>query len=305
MQPKQSLADLTAAVLAALNVKLEEIKPDLILIQGDTTTVFTSALAAYYQKIKIGHVEAGLRTGDKYHPFPEEANRVLTDQLSDLCFAPTEINRHNLLQCGIPTDRIYVTGNTIIDALQTILAHPFMESRLNSISFNGKMILVTAHRRESFGKPLRDIFEAIRQLAQMHPDILFVYPVHPNPQVKEPAYALLNNVPNVKLTAPLNYLEFVSCMQKAYLILTDSGGVQEEAPALHKPVLVLRHKTERPEVVMAGGAKLIGTNRMRIIAEVEDLMQNDEAYNRMANSINPYGDGTASNKIVNILQQAL
>lgn len=305
MKKNQSLTDLTASILKKIGKVLEEIKPDIVLIQGDTTTVFATALAAFYRKIKIGHVEAGLRTEDKYQPFPEEINRRMADQMSDLFFAPTEANRLNLLKNGIADEQIHVTGNTVVDALLEISNsnQPPVIKELPQI--NGKMILITVHRRENFGTPLENVFLAVRNLARIYPEFQFVYPVHPNPNVRNAAYELLSGVESVNLIDPVDYLSFVYLMKKAYLILTDSGGVQEEAPTLNKPVLILRNKTERLEVVEAGGAKLVGTDQRIIIREVGRLIENHDYYNEMANIVNPYGDGTASKKIVKILQENL
>jgi UDP-N-acetylglucosamine 2-epimerase (non-hydrolysing) len=305
MQKNQSLSELTSSILKEIGERISEIKPDIILIQGDTTTVFATALAAFYQKIKIGHVEAGLRTDDKYQPFPEEMNRCMTDQMSDLFFAPTETNRLNLLKNGISDHKIHVTGNTIVDALLDIcsLDRTFNNNVLHS--FNGKMVLVTAHRRENFGKPLENVFQAIRKLAGMYPDIQFICPVHPNPHVRDTAYGILSGLINVTIIAPVDYLSFVQLMGKAHFILTDSGGIQEEAPSLNKPLLILRNKTERPEVVIAGGAKIVGTSKEMIVHEFTRLIEDDDYYKSMSNIKNPYGDGTAAKKIVKILQEYL
>jgi UDP-N-acetylglucosamine 2-epimerase (non-hydrolysing) len=304
MQKNQSLTELTSSILKEIGERISEVEPDIILIQGDTTTVFATALAAFYQKVKIGHVEAGLRTNDKYQPFPEEMNRCMTDQMSDIFFAPTETNRLNLLKNGIPDQKIHVTGNTIVDALLDISSrNRFNNDVLHSA--NGKMVLVTAHRRENFGKPLENVFQAIHKLAGMYSDIQFICPVHPNPNVRNTVHGILSGIKNVSIIAPLDYLSFVQLMAKAHFILTDSGGIQEEAPSLKKPLLILRNKTERPEVVDAGGAKIVGTSKEMIIHEFTRLIEDDEYYKSMSNIRNPYGDGTAAKKIVKILQEYL
>lgn len=303
MRKNQDLTDMTALILKKMGNILAEIKPDIILVQGDTTTVFATALAAFYKKIMIGHVEAGLRTEDKYQPFPEEINRRLADQMSDLFFAPTETSRVNLIKCGIPANYIHVTGNTVVDALQEIRTANHRPRIKGLPQFTGKMILVTAHRRENFGAPLKNVFQAIRKLSRIKEDIHFVYPVHPNPNVYSAAHDLLSDLKNVHLLKPLDYLSFVHLIEKSYLILTDSGGVQEEAPTLHKPVLILRNKTERPEVVEAGGALLVGTDQEKIIAAIMRLIEDKAYYEKMATITNPYGDGTAAQKIVAILKE--
>lgn len=305
MRKSQNLMELTSSILKKVGEIIVEVNPDIILIQGDTTTVFAAALAAFYQKIKVGHVEAGLRTDDKYQPFPEEMNRCMTDQISDLFFAPTETNRLNLLKNGIPGHKIHVTGNTIVDALLSICSEdcPVDNDLLNSS--NGKMVIVTAHRRENFGKPIQNIFQAIRKLSGMYTDVKFICPVHPNPHVKESAYGILSGLKNVRLLEPVDYLTFVYLMKKSYIILSDSGGVQEEAPSLNKPLLILRNKTERPEIVDAGGARIVGTSKETIMQEFMRLIEDDDHHKRMSNIKNPFGDGTAANKIVKILQENL
>ena len=305
MKKNRSLSELTSSILKEVGEKISEIKPDMILIQGDTTTVFATALAAFYQKRKIGHVEAGLRTNDKYQPFPEEMNRCMTDQMSEIFFALTETNRLNLLKNGISDHKIHVTGNTIVDALMDICSpgRSFNNNTLNLI--NGKMVLVTTHRRENFGKPLENICQAIRTLAEMYSVIQFICPVHPNPHVRNTVFGILSGLKNVSIIDPLDYLSFVQLMDKAYFILTDSGGIQEEAPSLKKPVLILRNKTERSEVVDVGGAKIVGTTKEKIIREFTRLIEDDEHYKSMSNIKNPYGDGTAAKKIVETLQEYL
>jgi UDP-N-acetylglucosamine 2-epimerase (non-hydrolysing) len=305
MKRNQTLADLTAAVLKKLGRILPDLQPDMMLVQGDTTTAFAAALTAFYQKIPIGHVEAGLRTDHKYRPFPEEINRRLTDQMCDVFFAPTEVSRNNLLKEGVPARHVYVTGNTVVDALLEILSlnqRPIIDRRWKP---GEKMVLITVHRRESFGKPLQNIFEAIRRLSMIYPRVHFVYPVHPNPQVRTTAYETLSNRNNIHLIAPVDYISFVQLMNQSHFILTDSGGIQEEAPTLKKPVLILREETERPEVVAAGGAKLVGTHPQRIILETSKLLEDPPLYERMSQIRNPYGEGLAARKIVDILEAVL
>lgn len=305
MRENQDLTDTTTSILTKMRNVLTEVKPDIVIVQGDTTTVFATALAAFYQRIMIGHVEAGLRTADKYQPFPEEINRRLTDQMSDLFFAPTNTSRLNLIHEGVPDDRIHVTGNTVVDALQEMCFSTTTSWGNGFSGLDGKIILVTAHRRENFGSPLESICQSIRKLAGLYGNMHFVYPVHPNPKVRRVAYRLLSDIGNVHLMESLDYVTFVHLMGKSYLILTDSGGIQEEAPALKKPVLVLREKTERPEVVAAGGAILVGTNEERIVAQTVKLIEDRASYETMVNIENPYGDGKAAQRIVSILRECL
>jgi len=307
MQPNQSLFDVTAKALMKLKEVLEEEKPDLVLVQGDTTTTFTAALAAYYLKIKVGHVEAGLRTLDKYNPFPEELNRRLVGHIADLHFAPTKRAKDNLLSEGIPESSIFVTGNTVVDALFMILAQTKSEDYLPRALFHPdcKLILVTAHRRESFGEGIANICLALREIVERASDVEIVYPVHLNPNVRKPVYRMLGGVERIRLIEPLDYISFVHLMKASYLILTDSGGIQEEAPSLGKPVLILRNTTERPEAVEAGAAKLVGTNPQRIVEETLRLLQDPLEYSKMANVPNPFGDGKASLRIVDILERDL
>lgn len=304
MQPNQSLAQLTARLVAALEPVLEAERPDLVMVQGDTTTTFCAALAGFYGKVRVGHVEAGLRTGDRYQPFPEEINRVLTTRVTDLHFAATAEAAANLRREGIPEETIFVTGNTVIDAVLYIrdgleqgrlarTAWPFLDP-------GRKLILVTAHRRESFGEGFERICRALAELAA-RPDVHIVYPVHRNPNVQDPVRRYLEGHPNVHLLEPLEYVPFVDLMMRSYLILTDSGGVQEEAPSLGKPVLVLREKTERPEAVRAGTVKLVGTDMDKILGEARRLLDDPEHHRRMARRHNPYGDGQACERIVEIL----
>ncbi|RJR42637.1 MAG: UDP-N-acetylglucosamine 2-epimerase (non-hydrolyzing) [Desulfobacteraceae bacterium] len=305
MKPNQDLCDLAARILSGIRGVLQESEPDFILVQGDTATVFAASIAAFYRRVRIGHVEAGLRTSDKSEPFPEEMHRLLTDQMSDLLFAPTEGNRRNLLAEGLPDEKIHVTGNTIVDALLEISA-PAMLPPISELSdLEEPFVLITAHRRENFGAPFQKIFHAIRRLAELHPHVQFVYPVHPNPNVRSAAFQTLSGRKNIRLIQPLDYLSFLHLMKKCRIIMSDSGGVQEEAPSFHKPLLVLRDKTERSELIEAGGAKLVGCNQELIIREASRLLREDEYYRRMSDIRNPFGDGTASRKIVKILLEAM
>jgi UDP-N-acetylglucosamine 2-epimerase (non-hydrolysing) len=305
MRPNQALSSLTAQILTHLEPVFEKEKPDWILVQGDTTTVMTAALAAFYLGIKVGHVEAGLRTGDKLQPFPEEINRRLTSVLADLHFAPTQWSHENLLREGVDPERILVTGNTVIDALDQVSTKPMPGEIARYLEEWGiasgkrRLVLVTAHRRENFGKPIEDICAALRTLAQSHPDLQIVYPVHLNPQIQNPVKRILSGIPNLALLDPLDYLPMIHLIKAATVVLTDSGGIQEEATGLGKPTLVLREKTERPEGVDAGVLKLVGTNPERIITETERLLADPEYWNSMAHAANPFGDGHASERIVN------
>ncbi len=305
MRPDQSLAGLTAEILAHLDPILAAEHPDWVLVQGDTTTVMTASLAAFYRGIKVGHVEAGLRTGDKRQPFPEEINRRMTSVIADLHFAPTELNRQNLLREGIFDRSIKVTGNTVIDALQYIVKlppPPQVEAWLTEWGISSgqrRLILVTAHRRENFGKPIRNICQSLRSLAERYADsIRILYPVHLNPNVQGPVYDLLNNIPQVILTQPVDYLSLVHLMKAAHIVLTDSGGIQEEATGLGKPTLVLREKTERPEGLEAGVLKLVGSDPQKILQEASLLMDDEKVYTAMAHAANPFGDGKAAGRIV-------
>jgi UDP-N-acetylglucosamine 2-epimerase (non-hydrolysing) len=305
MTAGQSPADVVARVLERLPPLLRQTRPDVLLVQGDTMTSFAAAFAAYLERIPSGHVEAGLRTGDRYQPFPEEMNRVLTTRLASIHFAPTQQARTTLLSEGIPAADIHLTGNTVIDALlQTVRPdYSFRSPQLASLDPRKRLMLVTTHRRESFGAPLRSTCAAIRELAGRFPDLQFVLPVHPNPEVKATVERLLCDLPGMYLIEPVDYVEFVHLMNRAYLVLTDSGGVQEEAPSLGKPVLVLREVTERPEGVAAGTAVVVGTDQARIVSVASELLTSREAYDRMANAINPYGDGKASGRIVKALEE--
>ena len=305
MRPNQSLPDLTAQILTNLIPILDSEKPDWILVQGDTTTVMTAALAAFYRGIRVGHVEAGLRTGDKHQPFPEEINRRLTSVLADLHFAPTALSRDNLLNEGIPGEQILVTGNTVIDALNQISGQPApaeVEQWLQQwgvASGNKRLVVITAHRRENFGAPIENICSAIKSLANKYSrDTHFVYPVHLNPQIQEPVNHLLSGLPNLTLLSPVDYLPMVHLLKAATVVLTDSGGIQEEATGMGKPTLVLREKTERPEGVTAGVLKLVGTDTETIISETSHLLDDSSAWAKMAHAANPFGDGHAAGRIV-------
>lgn len=307
MRPDQRLPDLASRLLDRLRRVFEENRPRLVLVQGDTTTAFIGALSAFYDRVPVGHVEAGLRTHDLERPFPEELNRQIVSRIARYHFAPTESARRNLLAEGIPADAIQVTGNTVIDALLQIVAMPYsLAAPLSGILAAGRpLILVTAHRRESFGKPFRQICRALLEIARRHPEYDLIYPVHLNPNVRKDARQFLERVPNIHLIPPLDYLPFVHLMNRSHLILTDSGGIQEEAPSLGKPVLVLREATERPEAVEAGTVRVVGFDEERIVAETERLLQDTAHYESMSRAINPYGDGQASGRIVSVVLSAL
>jgi UDP-N-acetylglucosamine 2-epimerase (non-hydrolysing) len=301
MQNSQTLTDITTRVLQGLKEVMVEEKPDLVLVHGDTSTTFAGSLAAFYQQIPVGHVEAGLRTYNKYSPYPEEMNRKLTGCLTDLHFAPTPTAKTALLKEGVNPEKIVVTGNTVIDALVRTVKkdYRFDNELLNLINYKSKkVILVTAHRRENLGGPMRNIFSAIKAIVLGSPDTETVFPVHLNPKVRELAGEILGETERVHLIDPLDYEPFTNLMSKCYLVLTDSGGIQEEAPALGKPVLVLRDTTERPEAIEAGTVKLVGTNQEEIVQEANLLLRDQKEYNRMANAVNPYGDGKASPRIL-------
>lgn len=303
MKPEQTLFDTTAGLVKGLERVYRSERPDVVLVQGDTTTTFVGALAAFYLGIRVGHVEAGLRTSDKENPFPEEINRRLTSHVADLHFAPTATARRALLSEGVPDAAIFVTGNTVIDAL-LMTARELRESALDRVPGldpSRRVVLVTAHRRENWGEPLEAICLALRDIARAHGDVQVVFPVHPNPKVRRTATAVLAREPRVLLLPPLGYRPFVALMKRATIILTDSGGIQEEAPSLGKPVLVLRRKTERPEAVRAGTVRLVGTARARIVAEAVRLLTDRRAYRAMARRRNPYGDGKAAARIVRVL----
>ena len=309
MKPGQDLTDVTTAILQGLKSVLSEFKPDIVLVHGDTATTFAASVAAYYQQIPVGHVEAGLRTGNLYSPWPEEGNRKLTGALAKLNFAPTDTSKENLLREGISADNIIVTGNTVIDALLDVVKRLDQDTALLTkasapaefLDPARKLILVTGHRRESFGDGFERICHALIEVAQQHPEVDIVYPVHLNPNVREPVNRLLNGISNIHLIAPLDYLPFVHMMSRSHIILTDSGGIQEEAPSLGKPVLVMRDTTERPEAVSAGTVKLVGTNTADIVRELNRLLQDREAYQAMSYAHNPYGDGKACKRILEAL----
>lgn len=309
MKAGQDLTDVTTAVLQGMKAVLAEFRPDVVLVHGDTATTFAATLAAYYQQIPVAHVEAGLRTGDLYSPWPEEANRKLTGALATWHFAPTATSRDNLLGEGVAEDCIQITGNTVIEALlgtvERLDSDPGLrESALASLSgidLDRRIVLVTGHRRESFGDGFERICQALSEIARLHPDVDVVYPVHLNPNVRGPVNRLLSGIGNIRLIQPLDYLPFVYLMSRSHLILTDSGGIQEEAPSLGKPVLVMRATTERPEAVEAGTVRLVGTDADRIVGEVSRLLTDPEAYSEMSRAHNPYGDGAACARIVESL----
>lgn len=301
MAAGQTLFDITTRAMMGLDKVLTEEKPDIVLVHGDTTTTFAGALTAYYHQTAVGHVEAGLRTHNKYSPFPEEMNRRLTGCIADLNFAPTSTSEANLLAENVPPESIFVTGNTVIDALHHTVRDDFdfQEESLKDVDFqNKRIILVTTHRRENLGEPMRHVYKALKQLTEEFDDVEVVFPVHKNPKVREVVNEELGGLAKVHLIDPLDYEPFANLMHRAYLILTDSGGVQEEAPALGKPVLVLRDTTERPEAVDAGTVKLIGTDRERVYEEAKKLLTDKAEYSRMAESVNPYGDGKAAARII-------
>lgn len=301
MAQGQTLFDITAKAMLGLDKVLTEEKPDIVLVHGDTTTTFAGSLAAYYHQIAVGHVEAGLRTHNKYSPYPEEMNRKLTGAIADLHFAPTETSRENLLQEHVAENSIFVTGNTVIDALHQTVREDFKfeDEMLQGVDFKGKrIILVTTHRRENLGEPMRHVYKALKELTEDFSDVEVIFPVHRNPKVREVVNEELGGLSKVHLIDPLDYEPFANLMHRAHLILTDSGGVQEEAPALGKPVLVLRDTTERPEAVSAGTVKLIGTEKDRVYSEAKLLLTDEKEYSRMAEACNPYGDGEASRRII-------
>ena len=317
MQKDQDLFDITSKVLLLMRNILRKHKPDLLLVHGDTTTSYASALAAFYLNIKVGHVEAGLRTYDLQKPFPEEFNRQITSKIANIHFAPTKLSQKNLLEENIKKSNIFITGNTVIDSLQMIIKkikkNKKVENALNLLFENildfdfkkKKFILITGHRRENFGEGFLEICNAIKHLADEYKDIHFVYPVHLNPNVLEPAYKILSKNSNIHLIEPLEYEPFIYILQNSYLVLTDSGGIQEEAPSLGKPVLVMREKTERPEAVNHGTVKLVGANMDNIVRSVSNLINDDKKYKSMSKAKNPYGDGTAALQIVNHIRKVI
>ncbi|MBP6123692.1 MULTISPECIES: non-hydrolyzing UDP-N-acetylglucosamine 2-epimerase [Providencia] len=310
MKPGQDLTDITCRILEGLKAVFADFKPDVVLVHGDTATTMATSLAAFYHRIPVGHVEAGLRTGDLYSPWPEEANRKIAGHLAMYHFAPTENSRQNLLKESIPDSHIFVTGNSVIDALlwvrDKVMSDQYMMEKLAAnypfLDANKKMILVTGHRRESFGGGFERICHALAEIAQAHPDVQVVYPVHLNPNVSEPVKRILHDIDNIILISPQEYLPFVYLMNHAYLILTDSGGIQEEAPSLGKPVLVMRDTTERPEAVDAGTVRLVGTNTQKIVEEVNRLLTDDVEYHEMSRAHNPYGDGHSCQRILDALK---
>ncbi len=307
-EPGQSLTQITTRAMEGLEKVIVDFGPDLILVQGDTTTVFAGALTAFYHKVKIGHVEAGLRSGNLYSPYPEEANRKLTGIITDFHFAPTERNKQNLLREGYDEEKIYVTGNTVIDALLYVVSedYKFNDELLDNLDYkNKKVILLTSHRRENLGKPMENIFSAVRDVVLKNEDVEVVFPIHLNPKVREIAHRILDGLDRVHIIEPLEYLPFANLIARSYLVVTDSGGIQEEAPSLGKPVLVVRKETERPEGIEAGTAKLAGIDRENIFREIDILINDEHEYKKMANAVNPYGDGKASDRIVDIIVREL
>ncbi|MET1014715.1 MAG: UDP-N-acetylglucosamine 2-epimerase (non-hydrolyzing) [Paenisporosarcina sp.] len=304
MKDRQTLIDVTTRGLEGLDAVMKEAKPDIVLVHGDTTTTFIASLAAFYNQIAVGHVEAGLRTFNKYSPYPEEMNRQLTGVMADLHFSPTEVSAENLRRENKPEDRIVVTGNTAIDALKTTVREEYSHPVLEQIG-SDRMILLTAHRRENLGQPMRNMFRAIKRLIEEHDDVQVVYPVHMNPAVREVANEILGNDPRIHLIEPLEVLDFHNFAARSFIILTDSGGVQEEAPSLGKPVLVLRDTTERPEGIAAGTLKLAGTDEETIYGMAKELLTDEAAYALMSKASNPYGDGEASRRIVEALKEYL
>ena len=304
MKHGQSLSDITVGALLGIEKVLRRVQPDIVLVHGDTTTTFVGALAAFYQKIKVGHVEAGLRTGNIYSPYPEEMNRRLTTVLADYHFAPTQRNHENLIKSGVAPEKIYITGNTVIDALLSVLEkeYTFENPLLNQIDYSArKVIVLTCHRRENWGKPMEQIFQGIREVVEAHPDVEVIYPVHLNPQIKALADEFMGGVNRIHLIEPLDYQPFANLLSRAHLIITDSGGIQEEAPALGKPILVVREETERPEAVKAGTVKVVGTQTQALVTAVHHLLTDQKAYETMKNAVNPYGEGGSAKVIVDIL----
>lgn len=306
MKDKQDLYSITTGVLTGLKQIMELEKPDLVLVHGDTTTSFAAALAAFYEKIPVGHVEAGLRTRNKYSPYPEEMNRSITGRLAELHFAPTDVSRENLLAESVASFKIWVTGNTVIDALMDTVRDDYQFGQeLQRINFNNRILLVTTHRRENWGEHMRDIYLALLQLVEEFADVEIVFPVHMNPTVKDMAVEMLGNRERIHLLEPLEYESFANLMNASYIVLTDSGGMQEEAPSLGKPVLVLRDTTERPEAIQAGTVKLVGTIQKKVYAAARLLLTDQEQYEKMARAANPYGDGKAAMRIVKVIKDFL
>ena len=300
MEQGQTLAGITTKALVGLEKIIKEVKPDIVLVHGDTTTTFAGALAAFYNGTTIGHLEAGLRTYNKFSPYPEEMNRQMVSVLADIHFAPTQKSKQNLLK-EAKKKNIYVTGNTAIDALKLTIKEDYKNSQIDDFDENERMILLTSHRRENIGTPMENIFKAVKKIVEEYEDVKVIYPVHKNPKVREIANRILEGSPKIKLIEPLDVIDFHNLMNKSYLILTDSGGIQEEAPSLGKPVLVLRDTTERPEGIRVGTLKLVGTDEEEIYKQTKLLLDNKEEYNKMAKATNPYGDGLASKKIVDAI----
>lgn len=301
MKQGQTLSDITAKVVSGLDDVIKQSRPDIILVHGDTTTTFAGALAAFYNQVAIGHVEAGLRTNDKYSPFPEEMNRQMVDRMTDLYFVPTEVSRQNLLLENINDRKIFITGNTAIDAMSTTVKNDYTSSDLEWVKNDERLIIVTAHRRENLGGPMKNIFTAIRRIVDEFKDVKVLYPIHMNPRVREVAHSIFDGHDRIRLIEPLEVLDFHNYINKCYFIMSDSGGVQEEAPSLGKPVLVLRDTTERPEGIEAGTLKLVGTNTENIYQQAKLLLSSKELYDKMSHSSNPYGDGYASKRIVDAI----
>lgn len=301
MKQGQTLSEITSKVLLGLEEIIKKVKPDIILVHGDTTTTFAGALAGFYNQVAIGHVEAGLRTYDKYAPYPEEMNRQMVDCISDMYFAPTKISEENLLKENISASKIFVTGNTAIDAMATSIKNDYFHPELEWIKSGERMILLTAHRRENLGNPMRNIFKGIKKVLEEFDDIKVIYPIHLNPKVREVALEVLGDNDRVHLIEPLEVFDFHNFLNRSYLILTDSGGIQEEAPSLGKPVLVLRDTTERPEGIEAGTLKLVGTDSDVIYEEMKKLLEDEDAYKKMSQASNPYGDGLASKRIADAI----
>ncbi len=305
MKPKQTLSEITTRVLTHLDSVLTEAHPDIILVHGDTTTTFAASVSAFYHQTLLGHVEAGLRTWDKYSPYPEEMNRQLTDILSDLYFAPTELSRANLLKQAHPDEQIYVTGNTAIDALKQTVDANYHHAVLDQVKAGHRLILLTMHRRENQGAPMHAVLHAVRQVVEAHPDVEVIYPVHLSPAVQSVAHEELDGMDRIHLIDPLDVVDFHNLSARSYFIMTDSGGVQEEAPSLNKPVLVLRDTTERPEGVDNGTLKLVGTDPKQVTAAMESLLTDQVAYDKMAQAKNPYGDGHAAEYILDAIQKTI
>lgn len=301
MKQGQTLGDVTTRALNGVETVIKEAKPDIVLVHGDTTTTFAGALAAFYNQVAIGHVEAGLRTYDKYSPFPEEMNRQMVDCMTDMYFAPTTLSKENLLKQNIDESKIYITGNTAIDAMDTTVDDNYKHPELEWLKNNERLILLTAHRRENLGDPMRNIFRAVKRITDEFKDVKVIYPIHKNPKVREVAKEIFGDSDKIKLIEPLEVFDFHNFQNKSYIIMTDSGGIQEEAPSLGKPVLVLRDTTERPEGIDAGTLKLVGTNEETIYEEAKKLLSDKKEYEKMSHASNPYGDGHASERIVDAI----